>query len=222
MTSSEAACERDRNRRAHLASAAAPGPTGHSSAARSAAAPAAEAAPPAAQTTAHGQVTLSSNRVFQRACANSNAAATVAHSAERCEITPVRLPAESARNISSAGASHLRSRTAADDVTDMSGSTSGSPYAPSTADGAPEPGGATGTSPRAGGARHLAAVRFCWPSGHGRRLSWAVVSAASARRASAAGLDKYERHASSGARRLTCMLARRWHGAAQPRRHARA
>jgi hypothetical protein len=179
MTSLKTANERcKRNRRARLAGAAAPGSTGHSSAARSAAAPAAEAAPAAAQTTAHGQVTHDSTRVFHSACANSNAAVTPAHSAEHCERTPVRSPTESARNISSAAASRSHSGTAADDVTGTSGSSSGSSYAPSIADRAPEPGGAAGDGPHAGGASHLAAARCCWPSGHRGMRICAVASAA--------------------------------------------
>jgi len=137
-----------------LAGAAAAGPSRHSSAAHPAAAPAAEAVRAAAHIHAQCQVTHNSPRVFQRAI--GNAAATLAHSAEQCDTAPVQSTAERARNTSSAGASPSRSRTVTDDETDMSGSASGSPYAPSNADGAPEPGGAAGTSPRTGGASHLA------------------------------------------------------------------
>ncbi len=63
----------------------------------------------------------------------------------------VQLPAERARIISSAEASRSRSRVTADDAADTSSSAPGSSYAPSTADGAPEPGGAAGSDPRAGG-----------------------------------------------------------------------
>jgi hypothetical protein len=165
MTSNEAARERDRNRRARLASAAAPRPTGHSSAARPAAALAAEAARAAAQTTAHGQVIQDNTRVYQRARAIGDTAVVPAHSAEQFETAPGPSPAARARSTSSTAASGSRSRTAADDVADTSGSTSGSAYAPSSADGAPEPGGAAGDSPRAGGASNLAAVRFYRTSG---------------------------------------------------------
>jgi hypothetical protein len=88
-------------------------------------------------------------------------------SCRRKQQAPVRLPAERARIISSAAASRWRSRAAADDVADTSGSDAGSSYAPSTADGAPEPGGAAGDGPRAGGASKICAVRCCWPSGPG-------------------------------------------------------
>jgi len=71
---------------------------------------------------------------------------------QRASVQPL---AEHTRYISSAAASRSRSRAAADDEADTSCSTSGSSYAPSTADGAPEPGGAAGTGPHAGGASHL-------------------------------------------------------------------
>ena len=150
--------------RARQAGAAAPGPTGHSTAAHPAAALAAEAACAAAQTPAHNQVIQDNTRVFQRAHAVGDAAVTPAHAAEQHETAPVRSPAQRARSTSSAAAGGSRSCTAADDVTDTSGSTSGSSYAPSTAVSAPEPGGAAGSGPRAGGARHVAAMRCCRPS----------------------------------------------------------
>ncbi len=130
-----ASLKAQRERRARLAGAPAPGPTVHSSAAHPAAAPAAEAAHAAAQTHAHGLVTQDSTRVIQRV-----------------------------RAIGSAAASRSSSPVAADDT---SGSSSGSSYAPSTADGAPEAGGAPDNGPHAGGASHLAAVWFDRPSGHG-------------------------------------------------------
>ena len=74
----------------------------------------------------------------------------------RKQRAPVRLPAERACNISSAAASRSRSRGAADDAADTSSSAPGSSYAPRTTDGAPEPGGAAGSDPRAGGARNFA------------------------------------------------------------------
>ncbi len=153
MASITAARESDmRKRRARLAGAAEPGPAGHSSAALPAAALAAEAARAAAQTTAHGQVIQDNTRVFQRARAIGDAAIMLARSAEQRETAPGRSPAERARSTSSAAAaSRSRCRTAADNVTDTSGSTSGSSYAPSAAVGAPEPGGAAGFGPRAGG-----------------------------------------------------------------------
>ena len=140
-----------RKRRARLASATAPGPTGHNSAAHPAAAPSAEAAPAAAQTPVHGQVTQDSTPVFQSSRASGDAAVTPARSAKQHATPPLRSRAKRAC-VRSAAARRQRSRAAADDVDDMCGSTSGSPYEPSTADGAPEPGGAAGDGPRAGGA----------------------------------------------------------------------
>ncbi len=219
ITSCEAARERNRKRRARLANAATPGLTGHSSAARPAAALAAEAAPAAAQMPGHGQATPDSTGVFQRACAKSKAAATPAHSAEHHEITPVRTPAESARDLSIAAASRSHSRMAADDVTDTSGSTSGSPYAPSTADGAPAPGGAASTGPHAGGASNVVPCGAAGPQGMGGgSLPWSLLPE---RAGPLRALTNVEGHA-AGALCLTWMLARRWHGVAQPRRHARA
>ncbi len=74
----------------------------------------------AAQTHPHGLVTQDSILMFQRTCGVSDAAVMPAHSAEQRETAPVRSPAERA-HISSAAASCLRSRTAADDVADPSG-----------------------------------------------------------------------------------------------------
>jgi hypothetical protein len=142
--------------RKRLAGASTPRVTGHSSAAHPAGAPLAEAAPAATKTTARGQVTQDSTGVHARA--TRDAAATPAHSAEQHDTAPVRLPAERARNINSAALSRSRSHAAADDVADTSGSDSGSSYAPSTADGAPEPGGAAGTRTHAGRASNHAAV----------------------------------------------------------------
>jgi len=152
MASLKAARKRaTRRRRARLANAATAGPSGDSSAAHPADAPAAEAARAAAQTHAHGQDTDNSTPVFQCARAIGDAAVMPAHSAGQHDTAPGRSPAGRARSTSGAAASRSRSRTAADDVTDTSGSTSGSSYAPSTAVGAPEPGGAAGSGPRAGG-----------------------------------------------------------------------
>ncbi len=97
---------------------------------------------------------------------------------KRKRQAPMRSPAEAPRNISSAALSRSGSRVADDDVADTSGSASGSSYASSTADGAPEPGGAAGNGPRAGGASQVASERCCWLSGHGGRELWAVASAA--------------------------------------------
>ena len=163
--------------RARLASAAAPGPTGHNSAAHPAAAPSAEAAPAAAQTHAQSQVTQDSTPVFQTSRASGDAAVTPARSA-RQHATPLVQSRAKRACVTSAAARRPRSRAAADDVDDTSGSTSASSYAPSTADGAPEPGSDAGDGPRAGGASHVATARGCWLSGHGGRELWAVASAA--------------------------------------------
>ncbi len=136
----------------------------------------------AAQTTAQGQVTHNSTRVFQRARAIGGAAVTPTRSAEQYATVPMRSPAERTRASSAAAASPSCSREAHYNLADTSGSSSGSSYAPSTADGAdvraPEPGGAAGGGLGAGGASHLGAVRCCWPSEHAGRQSWAIGSAA--------------------------------------------
>ncbi len=206
--------------RARLASAAAPGPTGHNSAAHPAAAPSAEAAPAAAQTHAQSQVTQDSTPVFQTSRASGDAAVTPARSA-RQHATPLVQSRAKRACVTSAAARRPRSRAAADDVDDTSGSTSASSYAPSTADGAPEPGSDAGDGPRAGGASHVATARGCWLSGHGGRELWAVASAAWARQALLRALTNTDGHA-GGALCPTCVLARRWHGIAQPRCAARA
>ncbi len=77
---------------------------------------------------------------------------------------PVRSPADFTRNISSATASPSRSRAAADDIADTSGSVSGSSYAPN-ADGGPEPGGTAGTGLHAGGASDLGPYGAAGPQG---------------------------------------------------------
>jgi hypothetical protein len=133
---------------------------------------------------------------------------------------PVRSPAERARNTSSAAANRSRSRAAADDVADTSGSSSGSSHAPSTATGAPEPGGTAGSGPPAGGASNLAAVRFYRPSGSAGRHVGPILSLTECAGPLQCAWTKTEGHAASGALCLTCTLARRWPGVAQPRSNA--
>jgi hypothetical protein len=208
MASLKAARERcARKPRPRLAGVATPGPSGDSSAAHPPAAPAAARA--AAQTHAHGQVTQDSDLMFQRARAIRDAAATPARSAEQHEAAPVRSPGERARNISSAAASRSRSRAAADDVADTSSSDAGSSYAPSIADGAPEPGGAAGSGPRAGGASKLRAVRCCWPSGPGGGDCKLQIVMTERAGPLLCALTNTAWHAASSTLCLICTLARR-------------
>ena len=125
---------------------------------------------------------------------------------------------------SGAAASRSRSRTAADNVTDTSGSSSGSSYAPSAADGAPEPGGAAGSGPHAGGARNPAVNGAAGPPPGLVDGAQAIGGSVLPERAGPllCALTNTEGHAASGALCLICTLARRWHGGAQPRRAARA
>ncbi len=93
-----AACKR--KQLARLAGAAAPGPTGHSSAAHPAAAPAAGASAAAAP----AQATRDATRVAQRGRAEGDAAAAPAHPAEECEAAPLSSLAARARDAAAAAA----------------------------------------------------------------------------------------------------------------------
>ena len=83
-------------KRKRLPGASTPRLTGDSSAAQPAAAPAARAVPAAAQMTGHGQDTHNSTPMSQHARAVGDAAATLARSAEQHEAAPVSVRATSA------------------------------------------------------------------------------------------------------------------------------
>jgi hypothetical protein len=88
-------------------------------------APCGAAGPQDMHSTAQGQVTHNSTRVFQRARAIGGAAVTPTRSAEQHATVPVRSPAERTRASSAAAASPSRSREAHYNLADTPGSSSG-------------------------------------------------------------------------------------------------
>jgi len=148
MASLQAKAAYMRKHRARRAGAAAPGPTGHSSAAHPAAARAAGAARAAARATAPARGNQDVTEVAQRGRAEGDAAAAPAHSAEQRESTSMWLLAERARDGGDPAAGRLRHGTAAGDDVDMSDGS----HAPGTFDSAFERDGAAGNGPHAGGA----------------------------------------------------------------------
>jgi len=108
MASLQAKAAYMRKHRARRAGAAAPGPTGHSSAAHPAAARAAGAARAAARATAPARGNQDVTEVAQRGRAEGDAAAAPAHSAEQRESTSMWLLAERARDGGDPAAGRLR------------------------------------------------------------------------------------------------------------------
>jgi hypothetical protein len=148
MASLQTAAARKRKQRARVAGAAAPGRTGHSSAAHPPAAPAAGAARTAARTSAPARGNQDVTRVVQRGRAGGDAAAAPARSAEQRESASMWLLAERACGGSDPAAGRLRHGTSAGNDVDMSDGS----HAPGSFDSASAPDDAAGNGLHAGGA----------------------------------------------------------------------